>query len=63
MSEKVMRAARLPAGWDEARVRQVLEHYEQQSDEEAVAEDELLPAQCDQGVDAGGAPGGDVAGG
>jgi hypothetical protein len=29
-----------PAGWDEARVRHVLEHYESQSDEEAVAEDE-----------------------
>lgn len=27
-------------GWDEARVRRVLEHYEAQSDEEAVAEDE-----------------------
>lgn len=29
-----------PAGWDEQRVRQVLEHYEAQSEEEAVAEDE-----------------------
>ncbi len=29
-----------PAGWDETRVRRVLEHYESQSDEEAVAEDE-----------------------
>jgi hypothetical protein len=29
-----------PAGWDEARVRRVLEHYESQSEEEAVAEDE-----------------------
>lgn len=29
-----------PAGWDEARVRRVLEHYESQSDEEAVTEDE-----------------------
>lgn len=29
-----------PAGWDEARVRHVLEHYESQSDEAAVAEDE-----------------------
>jgi hypothetical protein len=27
-------------GWDEARVRRVLEHYEEQSDDEAVAEDE-----------------------
>ena len=29
-----------PPGWDEDRVRRVLEHYEKQSDEEAVAEDE-----------------------
>ena len=27
-------------GWNESRVRKVLEHYESQSDEEAVAEDE-----------------------
>lgn len=31
---------RYPPGWDEARVRRVLEHYESQTDEEAVAEDE-----------------------
>lgn len=31
---------RFPPGWDEARVRLVLEHYENQTDEEAVAEDE-----------------------
>jgi hypothetical protein len=35
-----MTKAAFPAGWDEARVRRVLEHYESQSDEEAVAEDE-----------------------
>jgi len=29
-----------PPGWDEARVRRVLAHYEPQSEEEAVAEDE-----------------------
>jgi hypothetical protein len=29
-----------PAGWDEERVRRVLAHYEAQSEEEAVAEDE-----------------------
>lgn len=28
-----------PPGWDEARVRQVLEHYERQTEAEAVAED------------------------
>jgi len=35
-----MRQAKYPAGWDEARVQRVLAHYEHQSDEEAVAEDE-----------------------
>ena len=29
-----------PPGWDEARVQQVIRHYEQQSEEEALAEDE-----------------------
>jgi hypothetical protein len=29
-----------PPGWDEERVRKVLEHYEHQTDDEAVAEDE-----------------------
>ena len=31
---------RFPHGWDEERVRRVLEHYEHQSDEEALAQDE-----------------------
>ncbi len=35
-----MKQARYPAGWDEARVKQVLAHYEQQSHDEALAEDE-----------------------
>ena len=29
-----------PPGWDEARVRAVIKHYENQSEDEAVAEDE-----------------------
>jgi len=29
-----------PKGWDKSRVKRVLEHYESQSAEEAVAEDE-----------------------
>ena len=32
--------SQFPPGWDEARVRGVLDHYEAQTDEEAVAEDE-----------------------
>lgn len=35
-----MTQTKYPAGWDEARVQRVLAHYEQQSDDEAVAEDE-----------------------
>jgi hypothetical protein len=31
---------KFPTGWDEERVRKVLEHYEVQTEEEAVAEDE-----------------------
>jgi hypothetical protein len=38
MARKVK--SRFPPGWDEERVRRVLEHYENQSEEEAVAEDE-----------------------
>jgi hypothetical protein len=36
---------RFPPGWDEARVERILEHYERQSEEEAVAEDEALMAE------------------
>jgi hypothetical protein len=35
-----MKRNRFPAGWDEARVRKVIEHYEAQTEDEAVAEDE-----------------------
>lgn len=35
-----MKQKRFPEGWDEDRVRRVLEHYENQTEEEAVAEDE-----------------------
>ena len=35
-----MTGSEYPPGWDEERVRRLLEHYEAQSDEEAVAEDE-----------------------
>ena len=31
---------KFPPGWDEERVRRVLKHYESQSEEQAVAEDE-----------------------
>jgi hypothetical protein len=35
-----MRENRFPLGWDEERVRKVLTHYEEQTEAEAVAEDE-----------------------
>jgi hypothetical protein len=35
-----MSQTKFPPGWDEERVRRVLEHYESQTDEQAVAEDE-----------------------
>lgn len=35
-----MRISRPPEGWSEERVRRVLEHYDKQSENEAVAEDE-----------------------
>jgi hypothetical protein len=34
-----MRKTHFPPGWDEERVRRVLDHYEDQIEEEAVAED------------------------
>ena len=35
-----MKQGKYPPGWDEERVRRVISHYEEQTDEEAVAEDE-----------------------
>jgi len=35
-----MSSSRYPQGWDQGRVKRLLEHYDSQSDDEAVAEDE-----------------------
>ena len=35
-----MKQSKFPQGWDEERVCRVVAHYEQQTEEEAVAEDE-----------------------
>jgi len=35
-----MKTNKFPPGWDDASVRRVLDHYEAQTEEEAVAEDE-----------------------
>jgi hypothetical protein len=42
--------SRFPEGWNESRVKRVLEHYESQSEDEAVAEDEAAFEQRDQTV-------------
>jgi len=41
---------RFPKGWNEARVKAVLEHYESQTEDEAVAEDEAAFRRRDQAV-------------
>jgi hypothetical protein len=35
-----MKRSKFPPGWNEKRVREVLAHYESQTEEETVAEDE-----------------------
>ncbi|HLF12655.1 MAG TPA: hypothetical protein VJA26_15740, partial [Gammaproteobacteria bacterium] len=42
-TQKAMnKSTKFPEGWDEARVKRVLEHYEAQTEDEAVAEDEAV---------------------
>jgi hypothetical protein len=36
----MMKHSKFPPGWDEERVQRVVAHYESQTEEEAVAEDE-----------------------
>jgi len=43
-----MSQAEFPAGWDEERMRKVLNHYENQAEEEATAEDEAAFEDGDQ---------------
>jgi len=37
-----MKQSKFPTGWDEEKVKRVLAHYESQTEEEAVAEDEAV---------------------
>ncbi len=37
-----MKKNKFPKGWDEKRVKKVLEHYEKQTENHAVAEDEAI---------------------
>lgn len=45
-----MKPTRYPTGWNEERVRKLLQHYETQTEEEAVAEDEAAFRQRGQTV-------------
>ena len=36
----MMKQGRFPKGWDEERVKRILDYYENQTEDEAVAEDE-----------------------
>jgi hypothetical protein len=45
-----MNHTRFPPGWDEERVRKILAHYEEQTEDEAVAEDEDAFEDPDQTV-------------
>jgi len=45
-----MKQIKFPPGWDEERIRRVLAHYEQQTEEEAVAEDEAALEDSTQAV-------------
>ncbi|MGE0681892.1 MAG: hypothetical protein AB7P69_13460 [Candidatus Binatia bacterium] len=45
-----MKQQHYPAGWNEDRVRKLLQHYEAQTEDEAVAEDEAAFRRRDQTV-------------
>lgn len=45
-----MKQSKFPEGWDEKRVQKVLTHYEQQTEDEAVAEDEAVFGDSSQTV-------------
>lgn len=45
-----MNESKFPPGWDEDRVKRVLAHYEEQTEEEAIVEDEAAYGASDQTV-------------
>ncbi len=45
-----MKQSKFPPGWDENRVKKILEHYDSLSEDEAVAEDEAAFEAPDQTV-------------
>jgi hypothetical protein len=38
--QRIAVTPKFPEGWDDARIKRVIEHYESQTEEQAVAEDE-----------------------
>jgi len=46
--KKMNKESNFPKGWDEQRVKRVLDHYEVQSEDEALAEDEAAYEDPDQ---------------
>lgn len=51
LEERQMKQSnQFPPGWDEERVKRVLAHYESQTEEEAMAEDEAAFEAADQTV-------------
>ena len=45
-----MKQNKFPSGWDEKRVQRVIAHYKEQTEEEAVAEDEAAFEDQDQTI-------------
>ena len=45
-----MKKSKFPPGWDAERVKTILAHYEEQSEDEAVAEDEAAYEELNQAV-------------
>ena len=45
-----MKQGRFPPGWNEEKVRRVLAHYEEQTEEAAVAKDEAVFEDCTQTI-------------
>jgi hypothetical protein len=45
-----MKKSKYPSGWNERKVRRVLEHYDSQTEDEAIAEDEAAFELRDQTV-------------
>ena len=50
MTERTIKPSRLPSGWDESRVFELLARYETQTEDEIVAEDEAISLDPEQTV-------------